>query len=427
MGLTATCNHKHNTDLPTESSRIEINAPVPTVQISTLGLNKSQQDCVDSANAFAFKCLQTLYDENGETNIVFSPLSLQYALAMALNGATGETAEEILKSFGYSGDKQNLNSFMNFLLEQLPAIDTSIVLRAANVMLVNNSYKVDSSFVNILNNEFYSPVEYVDLSTGKKVAERINEWASRNTNGFINPFIENSDIQEDFVASLLNALYFKAKWSGNMFHPKGTLLSQPFYLNEGGEVSVDYLRTSSYLRYSKFNGYRVVELPYANGKFSLFVLLPDSNETFSLKQLLDTLSEEEWKHITNSLKTGPEVHLRLPKFEIENRFDLPNTLKRLGIRKAFVPGQAEFDKMFEPSGSYSSFWIGNVIQKARIKVTEWGTEAAAVTAVVMIGEYIPEDYKEVYFYADHPFAYIIAERDTDIVLFEGVYTGKKQL
>ena len=423
LGLTATCNHKQNADLPTETNKIEINAPVPASQISNLGLNKSQQDCVDSANDFAFKCLRALYEETGETNIVFSPLSLQYALAMVLNGASGETAREIMTSIGYSGDVQNLNSFMNLLIEQLPAIDTSVVLRVANAMLVNKSFKADSSFVSILNNNYYSPIEYVNVNKGEHVVERINEWANRNTNGFINPFIEKSDIGDDFVASLLNALYFKAKWAGSdsfpMFRTEATLLSQPFFIRDGSAVSVDYLRTSRYLRYSEYNGYRVVDIPYADGKFSMFVVLPNSHEDTALKRLLGTLSEVEWEHLITSLKEGPEVHLRLPKFDIENRFDLPDVLRQLGVIKAFVPGQAEFDKMF----GKNDFWIGNVIQKARIKVTEWGTEAAAVTAVTMIGDYIPEDYKEVYFYADHPFAYIIAERNTGLVLFEGVYTG----
>ena len=94
------------------------------------------------------------------------------------------------------------------------------------------------------------------------------------------------------------------------------------------------------------------------------------------------------------------------------------------MQRPFVPGTAEFNSMFEKSGYY--FWIGSVIQKARISVAEWGTEAAAVTVVMMCGESAGpgEEPKRVYFYADHPFLFVIGEATSGTILFEGAYTGK---
>lgn len=92
------------------------------------------------------------------------------------------------------------------------------------------------------------------------------------------------------------------------------------------------------------------------------------------------------------------------------KVDLNETLEALGVKKAFQAGQAQFTDMFEPKPGYY-YWIDKVIQKARISVTEWGTEAA-----------LPE--KTLEFYAHHPFAYVIGERTSGTILFEGVFTGK---
>ncbi len=97
----------------------------------------------------------------------------------------------------------------------------------------------------------------------------------------------------------------------------------------------------------------------------------------------------------------------------------------MGVQKAFGGG-ASFDRMFEPKPGWY-YWIEKVIQKAKINVTEWGTEAAAVTVVEMDGatEAGPgQEPKRINFFADHPFVYVIGEATSGAILFEGVYSGK---
>ena len=123
-----------------------------------------------------------------------------------------------------------------------------------------------------------------------------------------------------------------------------------------------------------------------------------------------------------SLQNDAIVHLKLPKFELENRFKLSDNLKALGIRSAFQ-GDASFDRMFTASSNGVRFCIDEVYQKARINVAEWGTEAAAVTVVIKDGSPGIE-YKKVDFHADHPFFFFIGEASSGTILFEGAYTGK---
>ena len=149
----------------------------------------------------------------------------------------------------------------------------------------------------------------------------------------------------------------------------------------------------------------------------MYILLPD--DTGGLKKLMARLPKESWQELRNSLTGGYRVNLRLPKFETASNIKLIPALKALGIQKAFA-SNAEFDRMLESKGQ---FYIGQVVQKAKIKVTEWGTEAAAATAVMVSGAALAKP-KEVNFFADHPFAYVIAERTSGTILFEGVFTGE---
>ncbi len=110
--------------------------------------------------------------------------------------------------------------------------------------------------------------------------------------------------------------------------------------------------------------------------------------------------------------------MRLPKFNIENRFLFNDALKSLGVRKAFT--SPEFDQMFQLESKYD-FSVSSVIQKARISVSEWGTEAGAVTILAPQGAAGRNPEKEVYFYADHPFVFVIGEKTSGTILFEGVF------
>ena len=77
----------------TVKNPITISSPTPTVAITKVDLNETQKGYVQAGNAMAFRFLKQLYQGK---NLVCSPLSLQYALAMTANGASGETLQEII-------------------------------------------------------------------------------------------------------------------------------------------------------------------------------------------------------------------------------------------------------------------------------------------------------------------------------------------
>ena len=397
---------------------ITISSPSPTEQITKVSLTDTQAGYVEAGNSMSFRFLKELYDEE---NLVCSPLSLQYALAMAANGASGETLQEIIDFLGYGEEGiEALNEYSKILLEQLPAVDLNVDLKVTDALLVNDMFPLLPSFKKTVETNYYAAVDNMDFSDPKQIAARINDWAKTNTNGFIDKLIDPSEISPEAVAFIMNALYFKAKWAGNkyspMFREEGTR-SEDFHLKDGKTVKAKMMRNTRYHEYAEMDGYKVLVLPYANGKFKMYVLLPDEND---IEGMIEKLQTTSWSEIRANLKQDAEVHVKLPKFNIENKHNLNDALNALGVKKAFQPSVAEFDMMFQQKSGYY-YWISKVIQKSRIAVSEWGTEAGSVTVVEMdAATDAGPDQKHVYFYADHPFVFVIGEKTSGTILFEGV-------
>lgn len=399
---------------------ITIASPSPTEQITKVTLDQTQMGYVEAGNRMAFRFLAHMYDGD---NLICSPLSLQYALAMTANGASGETLQEMIDFLGYGEEGIDvLNDYSKTLLEQLPAVDLDVTLKVTDALLVNNLFPLLPSFKETVETHYYAAVDNMDFNDPEYVAARINEWSGRNTNGFIDKVLTKEEISPDAAAYLMNALYFKAKWAGTrhdpMFNSEHTG-TEDFHTADGKTVKVEMMNNMRYHQYAEMNGYKVLVLPYAGGRFNMYVLLPDDGD---LGGMIEKLQDTSWKDILGSLKQDAEVYVKLPKFEVENKFELSEVLRSLGVEKAFVEGEAEFDRMFEPKpGCY--YWINKVIQKSRIAVSEWGTEAGSVTVVEMnVESAAPVDPKRVYFYADRPFAFVIGEETSGTILFEGTYT-----
>ena len=393
---------------------ITVSSPSPTEEIWTIGLNEAQSAYVAAGNDMSFKLLGEIYD--GE-NLIYSPLSLQYAMSMVANGAKGETLDEIVDFLGYGKDGLDaLNEYSRIMLEQLPAVDLDVTLKVTNALLVNDRHPLLPAYKNSVENNFYAAVDNMDFSDPNQIAARINEWSRANTNGFIDKVLEPSEISKESLVYLMNALYFKAEWSHTGMFKEEDTKSESFKRHNGRTTKVKMMNNSGSHSYAIMDGYKVLALPYSNGKFNMYVLLPDEND---IEGMIKTLQNTAWSDILGNLKSDAKVHVKLPKFEIENKSDLKNCLINLGVEKAFSSKSADFSGMFKANNLLAE--INKVIQKSRISVTEWGTEAGSVTEVGMLcGSAGSGPKNEVYFHADHPFVFVIGEKNSKTILFTGV-------
>ena len=400
---------------------ITLSMPAPTRELAKVTLTDTQKGYARAGNAFALKSFAQLY-RSKPGSMVYSPLSLQYALSMAANGASGETLTEILSALGVGTDGVDaLNAYNKVLLDELPAVDLNVSINLADAILVDERYLLQESFRKQISDQYYAPVEYLSFANTERLCTRINDWASRNTKGLINPFVSPEEIADIDIAVLLNALYFKAKWAEEeMFDPEYTENNAEFYRADGSRGKVDMMRYNGFENYARHTGFQLLELPYSQHKFAMNVLLPEEKD--GIDKLVADLPSLSWADLRSSVKNDCLVHIRFPKFESESSFDLIGAMTALGIHRAFN-NQAQFDRMLEERKS--GFYIGKAIQKAKISVTEWGTEAAAVTMMGYASSPGPgePEYEEVNFFADHPFVWIISEKTSGTILFIGTYSG----
>lgn len=421
--LMISCQNIKSEKIDDSESSFDVFSPTPTEEISRVSLSEKQTEYVNTSNDMAFKLINKLYNDD---NLVCSPLSLQYAMAMTANGASGETLEEITSFLGFEANEMNeLNRFYKILLEQLPAVDLDITLKAVDALLVNDKFPLLPSYKNLVEENYYAAVENMDFSNPSDVVTRLNEWAGLNTNGVINNIINPEELSDYAAAYILNALYFKAEWEGSVDNPmfiESNTESADFQLSNGTAISAEMMKSVRYYQYAEMDGYKVLVLPYAQGKYNMYVLLPDEND---INGLIEKIQQTTWSEILANLKQDAEVHVQLPKFEIENKFNLAETLISLGVEKVFQSEDAELDNIFDIKLAQDpKVWIEKIIQQTKISVDERGTEAASVS-IEEIGAASPgpgEDPKIIYFHADHPFMFVIGEKTSGTILFEGVVT-----
>ena len=412
--------HEKQPDVVVLDDAFAIEQPVPQKAITRVSLDDTQNGYVREGNKMSFKLLQQLTRETSGS-FVCSPLSLQLALAMTVNGAEGETAEEMLNVLGYGRDGRTaLNAYARILIEQLPALDLDVTIKVADALLTTDAYPLNAAFRETLRTFYYAPAASMSFEDPTSVLAQINEWARRNTEGLIDPILK--DMNPNAVAFLLNALYFKAKWQGReldpMFNSDATY-DDTFYRADGSTGKRPFMSSARVFPYADLGDFEMVALPYASGKFFLYILLPKKRD--GLDALVQSLTTASWNNLISSLHSEDEIRLRLPKFDVSGNFELKDALQAMGIRRAFDETAAEFGGMFDVP--CSDFYISRVIQKAKMTVAEWGTEAAAVTVVEM-AERSALPGKAIPFVADHPFVFVLGEHDTGTILFEGIYLGE---
>jgi serpin B len=205
---------------------------------------------------------------------------------------------------------------------------------------------------------------------------------------------------------LTNAIYFNAAWD-NPFEPNLTE-DGPFYLLDGGEVTVPMMRQTESFGYAEGEGYQAVELLYDGRELSMVILLPEAGEFETFEGSLDAARVDA---IVAAL-AHREVALKMPKFEFDSDFSLQDPLVAMGMPDAFAE-VADFSGM---TGNRDLF-IADVIHQAFVSVDEAGTEAAAATAVIMAELAVPAEPVEVT--VDRPFVFLIRDIETGAILFVG--------
>lgn len=345
---------------------------------------------------------------DGETNFCISPLSASLCMGMILNGADGETYAEILRVLGYEGyTNAEINEYVQIMQDELPRLDGKTELTNANSLWLRESYPVRPEFVEINRTYYHAEVynEPFDASTLK----RINQWCSEHTRGLIPEIIDQ--IPPAAVTYLVNALYFKGKWS-HAFKKENTREAE-FYLAGGSAARVPMMQQTVTARYYSDAEVRIVELPYGNEAFSMILFLSAAPEKTSVSDLLATLTPEKWDRWTSGFYPA-SIQLSLPRFTLEYKKELNETFEAAGVRQAFDPELADFTQISDRRP-----YLSLLRQKTFIEVDESGTQAAAVTIGGIFDSAVGPDREPIELRFDHPFGFVIREKSTGAFIFAG--------
>lgn len=371
--------------------------------------NKGQYEGKSSeAVDFSVRLLQNT-EESGK-NTLISPLSVLSALAMAVNGAEGNTLAEMENTLGVSRDE--LNGFLSEYLRSLPEGE-KYKLNVANSIWVADHFNVSGDFLQ-KNADNYGADIYktpFDDSTLKD----INNWVERETDGMIKNVLDR--IPANVIMYLINALAFDAEWSD--IYQENQVRDGEFYPDGGGTQNVEFMHGSENKYITDGNAEGFIKY-YAGGKYAFAALLP--KEGMSLSDYIDTLSGEKLLNMLSNVQTV-RVYNSIPKFESEYQCEMSSILADMGIKDAFDGAAADFSGI--GSSSDGNIFINRVIHKTYISVDERGTKAGAVTMIEVntTGADLVDEVK--YVYLDRPFLYMIIDCENNIPVFIGTLNSVK--
>ncbi len=369
-------------------------------------LTKGEQALRDASNDFGLKTFRSLYATSGDGTVSFSPLSLSLALAMAAEGAEGDTWKQFREVVGWdAATKEELGAYYQKMIKGLVEADTSVRFTSANSFWAAQGFPLKADYASLLKRYFAAESYTVDFSLPATL-KQINGWCSDKTDGKIPQMLDDLDPQTALM--LINALLFKAPWRLTW----DILQNREFRTASGQKTRKDYLYVKDQrLSYGDFGDFELVRAPYGNTAYTMDIILPKEGKT-----LADILPQIGSDVVNYGLETT-DVTLYLPKWSTDYSTEdrLIPILMDQGLTLPFDRARADFSGI-----STKPTFIDMILQKVRIDVTEKGTEFAAVTVIgIKVTSAAPVSYPKVTVDVNRPFAYIIRESTSGTILLLG--------
>ncbi|XP_053101291.1 serpin B5 isoform X2 [Hemicordylus capensis] len=414
-----------------------------------LQINKSVSDLTDvmdslpkAITAFGLDLYNKMNNSGICKNIFLSPTSVSSALGIILLGAGGSTQTQMEKVLYYEklmGDMKlpasertmpaavtehqrenahhlreeaGISSEFKNLLLQLNNLSDGYQLNLANNLFIQKGHEFLPQYLLDTEITYEAKLHTVDfLNATEETRQTINHMVEKETQGKIKELFTPGVIGPEAVLVLANAIYFKATWQ-HQFDPTYTT-EHNFRLNENESkpVQMMYQRGKFKLGYPAKMNVQILCLPYVGEDLSMVILLP--NDISDLKQVEQAMTFKNlacWTTSENMKECNVEMYI--PRFKLEDSFDLNITLKALGMVNVFDKSKADLSGL---SLSHHLF-LSKVMHKAYLEVNEVGTEAAAATgAVVSTRSLVSHEL----FMVDHPFLFLIKHNPTNTLLFLG--------
>lgn len=349
--------------------------------------------------------------QNEHAHFVFSPLSTWLQLTALAEGATGKTLREIWKMTRHHRNR----CFKTKLAKILHKINRGLKyeFRRNSVMVLDELLAVKKNYVRDIQKFYGIRVMLENFAYPYTAADEVNKYVEAGTDGVISDAVFGDDFNAT-VMLLSDNVYFRSAW----LTPFNSAYTKPevFLSSAGVEIGeVNMMNQIGYFNMAtlpKVNA-KVLEIPCVSG-VSMLLFLPTKD--IWVGDIFYDLQRTTLNSIFNIFKSqGPKiVNVKVPRFTVNTSVDnLPELIADMGVRRVFDPNRSELGHISEYV-MYASL----MSQIADIEVTERGVRATA-TAENLVNDTV-NDTEE--FVANRPFAFVIADRKTQFILFAGAYS-----
>ncbi len=350
---------------------------------------------------FALKFLKM---ENNKSNMIYSPLSIKYALNMLKDGANGNTKKQIDNLIG----NEKVTKYEN--IGKTLSLANSVFIRDTFSSNVKEDYK------NLLLNNYNAELKYDPFENAKEV----NNWIEKQTLGQIKDMLKDNTVSNpDCKMLLINALAIDMEWADS-FSEEDTH-GRPFYLENGEEVKATMMNQENEGENVSFyvdNNVTALSMDleeYDDVQMECIVIMPESNlhdyiNSFSLDDL-DKINKKFEK--ASDTKAGLDISI--PRFSYDYDLKLKDTLIDLGVKDAFDSSLADFSNMTDKR----EFYVSDALHKANIDFSEKGVKAAAATVIYMTEGMAFQEESPIEININKPFMYIIRDKKTNEIWFVG--------
>ena len=366
-------------------------------------------DINDAIDNFSYAFLKF---ENNKKNMVYSPLSINYALKMLDDGAQEDTKNQIDKILG----NRDVTKYS----------DIENILSFANALYVRDTYSdvVKSDYMDILNDKYNAEVKFDKFED----ATNVNKWIGDKTFGQIKNMLSDESVSNiDSEMILINALAIDMEWAEKI-DAEG-VYSDDFYLDDGSKMKASTLHNetkSDNFSYYKNKDITVLTMDlkkYDDNQLEFMAIMPKEN----LSDYVENFDENALKNIDKNLSKASKnkggIYFKIPKFSFDYELGLKNDLINLGMKDAFNGKIANFNNMFDLSKTGENLYVGDALHKANISFSENGIKAAAATVIQMMNDGSLEDdgkkIEPIEVKIDKPFMFIIRDKNTDENWFTG--------
>ena len=388
-----------------------LGAAVTHAALSSASTNVAAPD-----NEFGFRLLNAVQKTIPSGNVVLSPVSAALDLSMVLNGADGQTRQEMQSALSLSGwELSAINEANAQLIKLIRTPASSITLSVADSLWADSRrVRLRPDYVKQTQAWYDAEMTDIDFSD-PAAATRINGWASKETHGRIAKVIDRIDPAD--LVLLLNAVYFKGQWTHKF--DKAQTQQRDFTLAGGSAKQVPRMSQSGRFDYFETPQLQAIRLSFGDGDLAMEVLLPAKSS--SLGALEAQLTAEHWTNWQAQYAPRPGT-IELPRFELKSNYRLNEPLQALGMTRAFHPDGAQLTGIFSSAPGQlrtSRFVISSVVQSTYWKVDEEGSEASAVTQIGVRATAIARPVEPFQMIVDRPFFCAIEDRRNGALLFVG--------